>query len=385
MRTSPNSIHRNRARPSSSKREPTHVCQLHAEPLGHAADPRREPRWRATGHRLVPRQHRPQVPVAAQRPRASRSATRSRSPARGRGSRRCRRAGRATADESSACARSSSRPSSSAIRSDRAADAHGLLSLDRPSSVSVRDLRQHLAFSARRRRSPSTSSSAWRTRPRSRRPLLVERPDRSDPLSPRRVGCRAAAAASDAASRSSSPAISARMSAFPRASSRRGRLGSSSGRSSSAAPKWRAAAWRRQSATARSPAVAQSVARPLSLGLLPAARPARGREVVVGEQLGVVFAAAERLDPAGGETVLATSLGTRDLRIGDIADEHVVERVLGLARDGGAAAPRRNSCARAAARLLDRRSELAPTAATAPIQRSRRRPRRPGPPPSLER
>jgi hypothetical protein len=52
---------------------------------------------------------------------------------------------------------------------------------------------------------------------------------------------------------------------------------------------------------------------------------------VVGEQLGqVTTAGGERLDPLGGRPVLVDPGRAGDLRVGDVADEHVPEGVLAL-------------------------------------------------------
>ena len=59
-------------------------------------------------------------------------------------------------------------------------------------------------------------------------------------------------------------------------------------------------------------------------------------QVVVGEHLGLLLGASERLDPRRRSLMLVRSRRTRDLAVGDIADEHVAERVLALARDRGA-------------------------------------------------
>ncbi len=53
------------------------------------------------------------------------------------------------------------------------------------------------------------------------------------------------------------------------------------------------------------------------------------------EQLRVLLRAAERLDPLGCRAVLLSAPRARDLVVGDVADEDVAERVLGLAGDGG--------------------------------------------------
>ena len=54
---------------------------------------------------------------------------------------------------------------------------------------------------------------------------------------------------------------------------------------------------------------------------------------VVGEHLGVVLRAAERLDPLSDPAVLLDAVRARDLAVGDVADERVRERELGLALD----------------------------------------------------
>src|SRR3954449_12279032 len=74
---------------------------------------------------------------------------------------------------------------------------------------------------------------------------------------------------------------------------------------------------------------------PLELIRLGAGRPREleAPQVVVREQLGVVLPASERLDPIGGEAVLAAALGARDLRVGDVANEGVAERVLAFVLD----------------------------------------------------
>jgi hypothetical protein len=59
--------------------------------------------------------------------------------------------------------------------------------------------------------------------------------------------------------------------------------------------------------------------------------------VVVRDQLSVVVRPAERLDPLHRRYVLAGARFARDLAVGDLAHEHMAERVLGLARDRGAA------------------------------------------------
>ena len=69
------------------------------------------------------------------------------------------------------------------------------------------------------------------------------------------------------------------------------------------------------------------------------AREIERREVVVREQLGVVRGTAERLDPLGCAPVLLHPCSPQDLPVGDIADELVPERELGLAGDGRPALP----------------------------------------------
>ena len=56
---------------------------------------------------------------------------------------------------------------------------------------------------------------------------------------------------------------------------------------------------------------------------------------MVGEHLGVVLGAVagERTDPLRDATVLLGPLGARDLAVGDVTDERVEERVLGLPGD----------------------------------------------------
>ena len=56
-------------------------------------------------------------------------------------------------------------------------------------------------------------------------------------------------------------------------------------------------------------------------------------QVMVGEHLGVILGPAQRLDPAGGVGVLVGAGSTRDLPIGDVAQQHVHERVLRFASD----------------------------------------------------
>src|SRR5438552_14215635 len=60
---------------------------------------------------------------------------------------------------------------------------------------------------------------------------------------------------------------------------------------------------------------------------------------MVREHLGAVVAPvrSERLDPLGGGAVQVDTARARDLPVRDVADEQVQERVLRLARNGGAA------------------------------------------------
>jgi hypothetical protein len=72
------------------------------------------------------------------------------------------------------------------------------------------------------------------------------------------------------------------------------------------------------------------------------ARVLEGAEVVVRQHLGLVFRTigGERLDPRSREAMLLGTIGPRDLAVGDVADEDVPERELGLAdnrRTAGAA------------------------------------------------
>ena len=60
------------------------------------------------------------------------------------------------------------------------------------------------------------------------------------------------------------------------------------------------------------------------------------RVPVVGEHLGVVVRPSERLDPLGDAAVLLGAVGAGDLPVGDVANEGVRERELGLALDGRA-------------------------------------------------
>ncbi len=59
----------------------------------------------------------------------------------------------------------------------------------------------------------------------------------------------------------------------------------------------------------------------------------------MGERLGMILPAPERLDPGCREQVPARSLGTGDLPVRDVADERVAEGVLVLARDGARGEP----------------------------------------------
>ena len=56
-------------------------------------------------------------------------------------------------------------------------------------------------------------------------------------------------------------------------------------------------------------------------------------EVVVGQHLGLILRAAERLDPGGGATVLLGADASGNLAVRDVADKQVPERVLALAGD----------------------------------------------------
>jgi hypothetical protein len=59
----------------------------------------------------------------------------------------------------------------------------------------------------------------------------------------------------------------------------------------------------------------------------------------VDEELRVVRGPAEALDPLRDAAVLLRAVGPRDLPVGDVADERVRERELGLALDRGALLP----------------------------------------------
>src|SRR6266545_332188 len=61
-------------------------------------------------------------------------------------------------------------------------------------------------------------------------------------------------------------------------------------------------------------------------------------QIVVGEHLGLILASVEgeRLEPFGGQPVLLSPGGPRDLRVGDVANERVAERVFLLVGDGRA-------------------------------------------------
>ncbi len=58
------------------------------------------------------------------------------------------------------------------------------------------------------------------------------------------------------------------------------------------------------------------------------------RQPVMGEHLGMVFRASETLYPLCDRTVLFDAVSTGDLPVGDVANEGVGERELGLAFDG---------------------------------------------------
>ena len=62
-------------------------------------------------------------------------------------------------------------------------------------------------------------------------------------------------------------------------------------------------------------------------------------EVVVSQQLGVVFRTTERLDPLGRTAVTFGSPGAWDLVVGDVAKELMAERELGVVGDGRAPLP----------------------------------------------
>jgi len=55
---------------------------------------------------------------------------------------------------------------------------------------------------------------------------------------------------------------------------------------------------------------------------------------VVSEHLGVVLGPAERPDPFRGQAMLLRAPAAGDLPVGDIADQHVEERILRLVCDG---------------------------------------------------
>ncbi len=57
---------------------------------------------------------------------------------------------------------------------------------------------------------------------------------------------------------------------------------------------------------------------------------------VVGKHLGVVLRTPEALDPLCDTTVLLGTVGSGDLPVGDVANEGVCKRELGLAFDGRA-------------------------------------------------
>jgi hypothetical protein len=59
--------------------------------------------------------------------------------------------------------------------------------------------------------------------------------------------------------------------------------------------------------------------------------------VVVGHQLGVVILPPQALDPRRRAQMLLRALAARNLPVGDVANEHVTERVFDLAADRGAA------------------------------------------------
>ena len=54
---------------------------------------------------------------------------------------------------------------------------------------------------------------------------------------------------------------------------------------------------------------------------------------MVRNHLGVIFRTTERLDPLGGTRVFLRPLGARNLPVGDVAHQDVLERELRLAGD----------------------------------------------------
>jgi len=80
---------------------------------------------------------------------------------------------------------------------------------------------------------------------------------------------------------------------------------------------------------------AQRLARPLhQAGIVLDTRRARELErlrVVIGEQLGVVLRPPQGFDPLAGATMLLRSCASWNLPVGDVAEQHVLERVLSVA------------------------------------------------------
>ena len=57
-------------------------------------------------------------------------------------------------------------------------------------------------------------------------------------------------------------------------------------------------------------------------------------QVVVNDQLGLIVGPSECLDPLRHKPMLVGAAGTRDLAVGDVADEQMAERVLAFAGHG---------------------------------------------------
>src|SRR5262249_44165579 len=85
----------------------------------------------------------------------------------------------------------------------------------------------------------------------------------------------------------------------------------------------------------------QIVERVRELRVAGGARQLESGRVMVRQQLGALGSAlaADALDPGGGRDVLPRSRSAGDLRVGDVADEHVREDVLRVALDRRAAGP----------------------------------------------
>src|SRR5439155_7415593 len=115
--------------------------------------------------------------------------------------------------------------------------------------------------------------------------------------------------------------------------------GSASGLSSMARSKNPTAAAWAPSDVARSPAVRSARGlgdqdhRHRCAGIL------EGPPVVVGEHLRVVLGPPERLDPSRCPSMPLGSIPPWDLRVGHIAEQDVLEGVLGFAGDGGPPGP----------------------------------------------